>query len=112
MTNAIKLLSILPIKRPILFVTFLFLILHLLYSPFYLGADNIYAFAALHIGEQASPHCIHVSYFLTYPLCWLSLLTDQICWYTVYLFLINYIAVCSIFTVLTHESRQTGKYNF
>ena len=112
MTNAIKLLSILPIKRPILFVTFLILILHLLYSPFYLGADNIYAFAALHIGEQASPHCILVSYFLTYPLCWLSLLTDQICWYTVYLFLINYIAVCSIFTVLTHESRQTGKYNF
>jgi hypothetical protein len=37
MTNAIKLLSILPIKRPILFVTFLILILHLLYSPFYLA---------------------------------------------------------------------------
>lgn len=42
MTNAIKLLSILPIKRPILFVTFLFLILHLSSTPLFTWARTTY----------------------------------------------------------------------
>lgn len=111
MTDNLNTLSRLPLNRPILFVTFLFAALQLLYSPLYSGADNIYAFASLHMGEQASPHCILGSYLLTYPLCWLSQLTDGICWYTAYMLLINYMAACSIFTVLTHESRQSGQYN-
>ncbi|MCD8060969.1 MAG: hypothetical protein LUE13_01295 [Akkermansiaceae bacterium] len=101
-----------PVRRPILFVSFFFVVLHLLYNPFFKDADNVYVFSGFYFDTEASPHCMYGSYFLTYPLYWLHHLSDRICWYTAYMFLINYFSACALFNVLTYESRRTGKYNF
>lgn len=64
-----------------------YIILLLLFQPHFMGNDNLNFSLAFMWGE-ASPHTMHMSYLLSYPLAWISACSPPIDPYTFFIYIL------------------------